>query len=94
MHAFAVGKALRFYKANRWGEVRTLDDLEAVLARFRNHKEGNGELAQFLWGNNYWNRADWLRGHVRWLRDSNWPITTRFEPGHRTAISGGLRGGR
>lgn len=54
MHAVAVGKALRFYKANRWSEIRTLDDLEAVLARFPSDKEGNRELAQLLWGNNHW----------------------------------------
>lgn len=71
MHAVAVGKALRFYKANRWSEIRTLDDLEAVLARFPNDKEGNRELAQLLWGNNHWTRAQWLRGLVRWLRDNN-----------------------
>jgi hypothetical protein len=44
---------------------------EAVVARFPDDKEGNRELAQFLWGNNYWNRAESLRGLVRWLRESN-----------------------
>lgn len=71
MHSVAVGKALRFYKANRWSEIRSLDDLEAVLARFPNDNEGNRELAQFLWGNNHWTRAQWLRGFVRWLRENN-----------------------
>jgi hypothetical protein len=40
MHAVAVGKALRFYKANRWSEIRTLAELEAVLASFPDDREG------------------------------------------------------
>jgi hypothetical protein len=40
MHAVTVGNALRFYKANRWSELRTLADLEAVLARFPKRQGG------------------------------------------------------
>jgi hypothetical protein len=49
-------------------EVRTLDDLEAVLDSFPDDREGNTEAALYLWGYRYWNRVEWLRGLVGWLR--------------------------
>lgn len=61
MHTTAVVRALEHFKSERWDEVRTLDDLEAAMARFEDDKEGNTELAQYLWGYNMWTRAEQLR---------------------------------
>jgi hypothetical protein len=52
MHTTAVVKALEHYKATRFDEIRTIDDLEAAFARFPNDKDGNTALAQYLWGYN------------------------------------------
>jgi hypothetical protein len=62
MHTTAVVKALEYFKANRWNEVRTLDDLEALLSRYPDDQNGNAALAGHLWGNRHWRRAHELRG--------------------------------
>lgn len=71
MHNVAVDRAIRHYWEKRWDEVRSLDDLEQVLARNPDDLAGNRAAAQYLWGNNYWNRIRWLRGFVKWLGDTN-----------------------
>jgi len=61
MNTKAVVNALQHYRDNRWDEVRTLDDLDDVLARFDDDQAGNTDLAQWLWGYNLWTRAHQLR---------------------------------
>jgi hypothetical protein len=56
MHTTAVVKALEYFTANRWNDVRTIDDVEAVLSRYPDTQSGNTELARYLWGNNHWRR--------------------------------------
>lgn len=51
-----VVKALKRFRENRWNEVRTLDDLEQLMARFPEDQAGNTALAQYLWGYNHWKR--------------------------------------
>jgi hypothetical protein len=63
-----VVKALEHYKAHRWDEIRTLDDLDAVLARYDADQEGNTDLALYLWGYKLWTRAEQLRGLARHFR--------------------------
>jgi hypothetical protein len=63
-----VVKALQRFRENRWDEVRTLDDLERLMARFSEDQGGNTELAQYLWGYNHWKRAQQLRDLVRYFR--------------------------
>jgi len=72
--AAAIQKAEDHYRANHYGEIRTLDDLEAVLERFPADRDGDDELAQYLWGNHHWRRAGELRGLVRYFRERN--VTT------------------
>ena len=69
MRTEVVEGSIDHYWTVRWDEVRTLDDLEALLDRNSDDREGNTALARFLWGNNQWTRAGWLRGFVRYLRD-------------------------
>jgi hypothetical protein len=63
-----VVKALERFRATRWNEVRTLDDLEQLMARFPEDQVGNTALAQHLWGYNFWTRAQQLRDLVRYFR--------------------------
>jgi hypothetical protein len=63
-----VQRAGTYFEAHAWNEVRTLDDLEHVLARFPADKEGNDALAQYLWGYHHWRRARELRGLVAYFR--------------------------
>jgi len=72
--AAAIQKAEDHYREQHDREIRTLDDLEAVLDRFPEDREGNDELAQYLWGNHHWRRAQELRGLVRYFRERN--VTT------------------
>ncbi len=69
MHSTAVVRAIEHYKAKRWDEVRTMDDLDARLSYYPDDLEGNTALAQYLWGYNLWTRAHMLRGLVETLRD-------------------------
>ena len=72
--AAAIQKAEDHYRVQHYREIRTLDDLEAVLERFPEDRDGNDELAQYLWGNHHWRRAQELRGLVRYFRERN--VTT------------------
>jgi len=69
MHSTAVVRAIEHYKAKRWDEVRTMADLDALLARYPDDQKGNTALAQYLWRYNLWTRAHMLRGVVEMLRD-------------------------
>jgi hypothetical protein len=70
----AIRKALDHYRANHYDEIRTLDDLEGVFDRFLADRDGNDELAQYLWGNHHWRRAGELRGLAGYFRERN--VTT------------------
>ena len=70
MHTTAVVRALQHFRDNRWDEIRTLDDLNDVVGRFPEDKEGNTELAQYLWGYNMWTRAQQLRDLVGFFREA------------------------
>lgn len=63
-----VGKALEHFRVNRWDEVRTSNELDAVLARYPDDQRGNTALAVYLWGYKFWTRAQQLRGLVRYFR--------------------------
>jgi hypothetical protein len=63
-----VVKALEHFRENRWNEVRSLGDLEQLLARFPDDQGGNTAVAQHLWGYNLWTRAQQLRDLTRYFR--------------------------
>jgi hypothetical protein len=83
-----VHRAGTYFVDNRWDQIRTLDDLERVLARFPADKQGNDALAQYLWGYHHWRRAQELRGLVAYFRERNvtdlsglraWAVTSTTE---------------
>jgi len=71
MQSGAVDKSIHHYRDRRWKEIRTLPDLDDLLARYPDDKEGNLRVAQYLWGNNHWVRVEWLRGFVPFLSQNN-----------------------
>jgi hypothetical protein len=92
-----VVKALERFRENRWNEVRTLDDLERLLARFPEDQAGNTALAQYLWGYNFWTRAQQLRDLVRYFRSvgvvdqerlKQWAWTSTFKKDFEGRIKG------
>lgn len=68
MHTTAVVRALEHFRANWWQEVRTLDDLNALLSRYPDDQDGNTSLAVHLWGYKHWRSAAELRGLARFFR--------------------------
>jgi len=70
MHNVAVDNSIRHYWNNRWDDIRTIDQLQDVLARHPDDRQGNRAVAQYLWGNNHWMRIEWLRGFVPFLVDN------------------------
>jgi hypothetical protein len=63
-----VEKALAHFRANRWEDVRSLADLEALMSRHVDDQHGNTALAQELWGYNLWTRAEQLRRLAGYFR--------------------------
>jgi hypothetical protein len=68
MQTPVVVKALAYFRESRSREVRTLDELDAVLARFADDQEGNTALALHLWNYSFWTRAQQLRGLASYFR--------------------------
>lgn len=92
-----VVKALERFRATRWNEVRTLDDLEQLMARFPEDQGGNTALAQHLWGYNLWTRAQQLRDLVRYFRSigvvdqrrlKQWARTSTFNQDFEGRVKG------
>jgi hypothetical protein len=63
-----VVAALEYFRTNRWKDIRTLDDLDAVLARYPGDQHGNTALAVHLWGYRLWTRAQQLRDLASYFR--------------------------
>jgi len=68
MQTPVVVRSLEYFHANRWDEIRTVDDLERTFERFPDDKDGNVALAFHLWGNRHWTRAHQLRDLARFFR--------------------------
>lgn len=71
MNNVTVERSIRHYRDHRWNEIRTLPHLEDLLGRFPDDKEGNRQVARYLWGNDHWTRAGWLRGLAVFLAAEN-----------------------
>ncbi len=92
-----VVRALERFRENRWSEVRTLDDLERLMARFPDDQAGNTALAQYLWGYNFWTRAQQLRDLARYFgsigvdnqeRLKRWALTSTFKKDFERRVKG------
>jgi hypothetical protein len=92
-----VVRALERFRENRWNEIRTLDDLEQLMARFSEDQAGNTALAQYLWGYNFWTRAQQLRDLVRYFRSigivnqqrlKQWALASTFKKDFEGRVKG------
>jgi hypothetical protein len=92
-----VVKALQRFRDNRWDDVRTLDNLERLMTRFPEDQAGNTALAQYLWGYNFWTRAQQLRDLVRYFRSigvldqerlKQWALTSTFKTDFEGRVKG------
>jgi hypothetical protein len=97
MNTTAVLRALDHFKEERWSEVRTMADLESVIARYEDDQSGNTELALYLWGYRLWTRAAMLRRLIGFfssigVRDQ--PALTRWarEAEYRRDFEGQVKG--
>ncbi len=84
----AVENCVNYFTNHRWNEVRTLDNVVSLFARFPNDNVGNIALAQYLSGYRLWTRAEQLRGLVAFFADNgiedldglrNWAAATTFK---------------
>jgi len=68
MSTTTVIRALEHFNKHRSSEIRSIEDLEQLFARFPDDKEGKLALAQYLWGYNMWTRAEQLRRLTNYFR--------------------------
>jgi hypothetical protein len=96
-HTTAVERAFEHFQANCFATLRTMDDLQALLAKYSDDKEGNTSLAQYLWGYKMWTRAAMLRGLVAFfdgigIRDQEalrrWAATAEFKKDFEGRVKG------
>jgi hypothetical protein len=92
-----VIKALKRFRHNRWQELRTLEDLERVMARYPEDQAGNMALPRHLWGYNFWTRAQQLRDLARYFRSigiteqerlKQWALTSTFKKDFEGRVKG------
>ena len=60
-HTTTVERAMEHYTQQAFARIRTLDDLDALMAEIPDDAEGNRALAQLLWGYDLWTHAAQLR---------------------------------
>jgi len=97
MNTKAVVRALQHFRDERWHEIRTLDDLLAVLARFPDDQPGNTALAQYLWRYDMWTRAHQLRDLAQYFvsigvtdqeRLQSWAARSQFKRDFEGRVKG------
>lgn len=95
--SIVVERAIAHYKEKRWDQIRTLDDLDAVLGMFEDTPEGNRQLAQHLWAYDMWTRAEQLRGLAEYFRSigvtdqaalKSWAETSTFKKDFEGRVKG------
>ena len=67
MRTTAVERAMQHYQKHRRDSIRTHQHLTQLLAQHPDTKEGNTQIAQYLWGYNLWTRVELLRRLVAYF---------------------------
>ncbi len=97
MRTDSVVRAIEHYRDLRFGEIRTMEDLFHVMARFPDDKDGNIRLAQYLWNNRHWTRAGMLRRLAEFfdsigVRDESalrdWAVRAEFKQDFQGRVKG------
>jgi hypothetical protein len=71
MKSAVVDSSLGFYKEYLWSEIRTHEALAELMSSYPNTKGGNMHLAKYLWNNNHWSRAKFLRELLKYFGERN-----------------------
>lgn len=97
MQTAAVEKAIAHFKAHRWHELRTIEDLEALFERYPTDQEGLTDLAVHLWGYRLWTRARQLRDLTEYFHRigvvdqpslKRWAERSKFERDFQARVKG------
>jgi hypothetical protein len=97
MSTTTVVRALEHFRAKHGDRIRTMGDLQPVLGRFSDDRQGNTALAQYLWGYNLWTRAHMLRDLVGYfdgieVRDQEslraWAAHSEFQADFQGKVKG------
>ncbi|HML22333.1 MAG TPA: hypothetical protein PKD09_11840 [Aggregatilinea sp.] len=67
MTGTTVGRAMDYYWRHARIKISDFAALKKLLASCPDTKEGNLQIAQYLWGYNYWNRVELLRRLVTYF---------------------------
>ena len=71
MKSPSVSKAVDYYENNNWSKIRSHADIKRILSEYPNTKKSNARLANYLWNNNHWSRAELLRELVKFFENRN-----------------------
>jgi len=77
MRTTTVEHAAGYYLKHRRDAIRTHQDLKQLLEKYSDTKEGNRQVAQYLWGYNLWSRVELLRRLLAYFETNG--ITTQDE---------------
>lgn len=87
MHGTTVDRATQYYRKHRCASIRTHQDMTSLLGQYPDTKEGNLQIAQYLWGYNFWSRVELLRRLIAYLEANGvssqeelqaWAVRTNF----------------
>ncbi len=64
-----VKKAVNYYRQNikEQAGIKNHQSLKVLLSTYLDNKEGNRQVAQYLWGNNHWTRIALLRRFIQYF---------------------------
>jgi hypothetical protein len=75
MQEITVHRAMAHYRDKARPTVSNFTQLKALLAQHPSDKEGNTQIAQYLWGYNHWKRVELLRRLVDYFEQRG--VTTQ-----------------
>jgi hypothetical protein len=97
MQATTIGRAIGHYRQHAQKDVADFTALKNLLATYPNSREGNQQVAQYLWGYNLWTRVELLRGFVAYFEArgvttqkqlKQWAFEVDFERDFKGKIKG------
>jgi len=75
MRVTTVERAIDHYHQRDQKEIANFTALKNLLATYPDTREGNQQIAQYLWGNNHWTRVELLRRLVAYFETQG--VTTQ-----------------
>ena len=97
MRGRVIVNAIDHFMNNCRDEIRTLDELQRLLSNHPDDKQGNTDVALYLWGNRLWTRVALLRKLAHYFRSvevtsqdalSQWARNSDYERDFKGKIPG------